>query len=65
MYFSYALGLAIMSVFTGIAWLVLPRLALHWYPLTGIVLFLPLVPAVFRYSRVAWMYFDRRFDPGP
>lgn len=31
--------------------------------LFGIGLFLPLVPAVFRYSRVVWMYFDRWIDP--
>jgi hypothetical protein len=28
------------------------------------LLFLPFVPAIFRYSRVIWMHFDRALDPG-
>ena len=31
--------------------------------LAGDVLFLVLVPQIFRYSRVVWMYFDRLVDP--
>lgn len=31
--------------------------------LVAALLFLPLVPAVFRYSRVVWMHFDRMVDP--
>ena len=33
--------------------------------LIAIVYFLPFVPAVFRYSRVVWMHFDRVVDPTP
>jgi glucose-6-phosphate-specific signal transduction histidine kinase len=39
----------------------------QWLPdlaiLVGGVLFLPFVPALFRYSRVVWMHFDRMVDP--
>jgi hypothetical protein len=31
--------------------------------LVATVYFLPFVPAVFRYSRVIWMHFDRAVDP--
>jgi len=31
--------------------------------LTAGLLFLPFVPAIFRYSRVIWMHFDRALDP--
>ena len=31
--------------------------------LFGAILFLPLAPAVFRYSRVIWMHLDQVLDP--
>ena len=31
--------------------------------LVAALYFLPFVPAVFRYSRVIWMHFDRMVDP--
>ena len=41
----------------------------HWTAeidiLVAGILFLPLVPPVFRYSRVIWMHFDRVVDPNP
>ncbi len=41
----------------------------HWSAelsiLVGGVLFLPFVPAIFRYSRVIWMHFDRVVDSDP
>jgi len=62
MYLSYGASLALMTGFYAlVAWLV-PRLS----PLQGVgvtmLLYLPLVPLVFRYSRLAWMYFDRTVD---
>jgi uncharacterized protein (DUF983 family) len=59
MYASYVLSSVILGAafFTG-RWL-LP----DWHPLLVVVLvgvlYLPLVPAVARYARVVWMYFDR------
>ena len=41
----------------------------HWSAeidiLAAGVLFLPLVPPLFRYSRVIWMHFDRMVDSDP
>ncbi len=64
MYFSYALGIPILAavVIAGKLWLV-PAWPLHWVLLAAWVAFLPLVPAVFRYSRVLFIHFDRFFDP--
>ena len=64
MYFSYALGIPIIALFTLVAYLLLPRWHLYQHVLLAWAAFLPLVPAVFRYSRVLWIHFDRYFDPG-
>ena len=63
MYFSYALGIPMT-----VAGVLLVKLLVPSWPLYGIVLLvwaalLPLVPAVFRYSRVLFIHFDRYFDP--
>lgn len=63
MYFSYALGIPIIALLTLAAWLVLPGWHLWQLVLVAWVLFLPLVPLVFRYSRALWIHFDRYFDP--
>jgi len=64
MYFSYGLGIPLIAagVLLG-KWLVVPSWPLHWVLLAVWLLFLPLVPAVFRYSRVLFIHFDRYFDP--
>ncbi len=63
MYCSYILGVAILTP----TFFLLSALLPHW---TGIqvaalslVPYLPLMPAVFRYSRVLWIWFDRTVDP--
>ena len=63
MYFSYALGMPVIAGLMGLGKLIRPSWPLHWLFLAAWVLFLPLVPAVFRYSRVLFMHFDRYFDP--
>jgi hypothetical protein len=64
MYFSYALGIPIMVAGVFLAKvLFLPAWPLHWILLVVWVAFLPLVPAVFRLSRVLFIHFDRYFDP--
>ncbi|MFO0969597.1 MAG: hypothetical protein U0793_28900 [Gemmataceae bacterium] len=59
LYISYALA----TVFIGLAMLIVhlafPDLDLGLAVLIAGVLFLPFVPVVTRYARVAWMYFDR------
>jgi uncharacterized protein (DUF983 family) len=62
MYFSYALAIAVILVL----WAMLAILLGNW-PFTRLliaagIVFLPFIPAVFRYSRILWIYFDRHFE---
>lgn len=64
MYFSYALGIPPIAL--GVL-LVKPFLAPSW-PLSRVILlvwvaFLPLIPAIFRSSRVIFIHLDRYLDP--
>jgi uncharacterized protein (DUF983 family) len=63
MYVSYGLGIPIIALFTLLAWLVLPRWQLWQLVLVAWLAFLPLVPPVFRWSRVLWIHLDRALDP--
>jgi hypothetical protein len=65
MYFSYALGIPIIAALTLVVYLVRPGWHLWQDVLVAWLLFLPLVPAVFRYSRVLWIHLDRFLDPDP
>lgn len=64
MYFSYALGVVVILSFLLLLWLVFPMMATHWSLLIAWVAFLPMVPMIFRYSRVCWIHFERWIDPG-
>lgn len=64
MYVSYAMAALLLGTFTFIISLYLPNLPLYGLLLIAILCFLPLVPPVFRYSRVIWMSIDRAIDPG-
>jgi len=48
-----------------VASLLLPTWDLGILVLVACVFYLPLVPTVFRYSRVIWIHFDRWAWPGP
>ena len=66
MYVSYLLSLVLMFAIFGILWLVLPRgslFAIGMLCLATAAVYLPLVPVVFRYSRVLYMHLDRKLDP--
>jgi uncharacterized protein (DUF983 family) len=64
MYISYALAVPLVGGLTALLWYgVFPRWSLHWVVLLAAALLLPLVPLLFRYSRLGWMYLDRRLDP--
>jgi uncharacterized protein (DUF983 family) len=63
MYFSYGIGIPIIAAFTGIIYLIAPGWELWQDILLAWVFFLPLVPWVFRISRVLWIHMDRYFDP--
>jgi uncharacterized protein (DUF983 family) len=63
MYFSYFLGIAIITpLFFGGKWL-LPEWNEMLIALTVVIIYLPLVPIVFRYSRVMWIHYDRLWAP--
>ena len=62
MYFSYAIGIVVISLLALIVW------ALFSWDLpesvgTGFLLFLPATPVVTFFSRVLWIYFDQSIDP--
>src|SRR5262245_21164294 len=63
MYFSYALGIPIIGLLTLAVFLLRPNWRFWQDVLVSWLVFLPLVPAVYRASRVLWIYFDRTFDP--
>ncbi len=63
MYFSYALGIPLSAAGVLLVKLLVPSWPLHWIVLGVWAAFLPLVPALFRYSRVLFIHFDRYFDP--
>jgi uncharacterized protein (DUF983 family) len=63
MYFSYGLAIPILALFTLVAYALRPAWSLPRLVLLAWLAFLPLVPAVYRYSRVMWIHFDRTFDP--
>lgn len=50
-----ALGLAVHALFRALDW--------ERAFFIGLALYAPLLPAGFRYSRAAWMYFDHWLDP--
>jgi uncharacterized protein (DUF983 family) len=63
MYISYPVSVAfIIPAFFALSYL-LPTWNGAVVALLAVVPYLPLSPAVFRYSRVLWIYFDRAADP--
>jgi uncharacterized protein (DUF983 family) len=64
MYFSYGLGVLILvPLFFFLQWL-LPNWPILVVPAVAMLLYLPFVPIVYRYSRTLWIYFDRSAEPG-
>jgi uncharacterized protein (DUF983 family) len=63
MYFSYGLGIIVIGIFTGLLYFVFPSWRLWQLVTLAWVVFLPLVPAVYRYSRAMWLHFDHAIDP--
>jgi uncharacterized protein (DUF983 family) len=63
MYLSYPFALAILVPLFFLLSVLLPDSSSNLVAVLATLLFLPLVPIVFRYSRVIWIYLDRRLDP--
>jgi uncharacterized protein (DUF983 family) len=62
MYISYGLGLGIIAILSALAWK-LTKWPIMKSVIAGVVLFLPLVPAVTWMARVLWIYMDQAIDP--
>ena len=63
MYVSYLLSSVLLAAFYFMLAALLPDLGTLTLPLLALVPYLPFVPAVFRYSRIFWVYLDRWMDP--
>lgn len=59
MYFSYFLAVGILVTGYFLGSLLLPAWPREWVAGLAVLVFVPLVPTVFRYSRVCWIYYDR------
>jgi uncharacterized protein (DUF983 family) len=59
MYFSYALAILVLVPLFFVFLSLLPNWPVLLVPLLPVLLYLPLTPLVYRYSRVFWIYFDR------
>lgn len=63
MYVSYVLAVPVMAVCTAAVHLLAPSLSFEATVGTAALLFLPFVPAIFRYSRILWIHLDQTIDP--
>jgi uncharacterized protein (DUF983 family) len=63
MYVSYALAIPLIALLTLIEHLVIPGWSLFRLVVLASILSVPLIPWLWQYSRVIWIYFDRYFDP--
>jgi uncharacterized protein (DUF983 family) len=63
MYASYAMAIPLIAVLTSIEYLLLPAWSLFRLVLLASAISIPLVPWIWQYSRVLWIYLDRYFDP--
>ena len=61
MYFSYGIGLVVAAPVS--IWMFLQGFSEPVIFATAIGQLAILSPLLYRYSRVAWMHFDQRFDP--
>jgi hypothetical protein len=62
MYISYGLALGTIALMALAVWLV-TRWWITKAAIWGVVLFLPLAPAITLLSRVLWIYLDQTVDP--
>jgi uncharacterized protein (DUF983 family) len=63
MYVSYGLSIPILCLIILVGHWLLPALRIEFVIGLSVLPYLFLVPAVYRYSRVIWMYFDRWASP--
>jgi uncharacterized protein (DUF983 family) len=63
MYTSYIIASVLLTGFYFAAAALLPTWSSIMVAAAATLVFLPFMPAVFRYSRVTWIYFDRAVCP--
>jgi uncharacterized protein (DUF983 family) len=63
MYVSYGMAIPLIALLTLIEYLILPNWSLFRLVVLATLICVPLIPWVWQYSRVIWIYFDRYFDP--
>jgi uncharacterized protein (DUF983 family) len=63
MYVSYALAIPLIALLTLIEHLIVADWSLFRLVVLAALLCLPVVPWIWQYSRVIWIYFDQYFDP--
>ena len=63
MYASYAMAIPLLTALTVLEYLVFPTWSLFQMVMLAAALSTPLIPWIWQYSRVLWIYFDRYFDP--
>lgn len=63
MYVSYALAIPLIALLTLIEHLMIPGWSLFRLVVLASLICVPMIPWVWQYSRVIWIYFDRYFDP--
>src|SRR5215470_13257548 len=65
MYVSYGIAVVLYLALVVLLRVFVPSLTEGIALPAALPLFLPFVPAIFRYSRVIWMHLDWALDPGP
>ena len=63
MYASYAMAIPLIAFLTLVEYLIFPAWSLFRLVMTASAISTPLIPWIWQYSRVLWIYFDRYFDP--
>jgi uncharacterized protein (DUF983 family) len=63
MYASYGMAIPLLSLLTLIEYLIVPSWSLFRLVVLASLISTPLVPWIWQYSRLLWIYFDRYFDP--
>jgi hypothetical protein len=62
MYISYGLALLAITIIAALLW-IFAHWSLQKAVIGGLLLFLPLAPALTFVSRVIWIYLDQAIDP--
>ncbi len=63
MYVSYMLAAPVLAACAGLVYLLVPSLSFEATVGLAVLLFLPFVPFIFRYSRILWIHLDQTVDP--